>query len=204
MRAVDPRSTYKFESWYVARDDINILNSMATLSVNPQFSGAQWSLTGATNYRLGPAIDRWVDPAAPPANSMNTELASSEGHAKVAVKVTNLGAGTWRYDYAVMNLDFARAVIHGRRQTWPNLRVSSATRASTASAFRFRRVRRSAPRFPATASSTPNNWGASSVANSHVTWSTERDHPGCSAGRHRSQPRCRRSTGARYIRSRSW
>ena len=41
---------------------------------------------------------------------MNTELAVTEGHAKVAVKVTDLGNGTWRYDYAVMNFDFARAV----------------------------------------------------------------------------------------------
>jgi hypothetical protein len=82
--------------------------------VNPQFSGSQWSLSGASNYRLSGAIDRWVDPSAPGANAMNTELAAPEGHAKVAVKVTDLGDGTWRYDYAVMNFDFARAVTAGQ------------------------------------------------------------------------------------------
>ena len=41
---------------------------------------------------------------------VNTELAANEGHVKVAVKVTDNGDGTYRYDYAVMNFDFARAV----------------------------------------------------------------------------------------------
>jgi hypothetical protein len=115
-------NSFLFESWYIVRDDINIYNSMATESVNPQFSGSQWSLTGASNYRLSGAIDRWVDPSAPGANAMNTELASSEGHAKVAVKVTDLGGGKWRYNYAVMNFDFARAETQGAE---PNLRVLS-------------------------------------------------------------------------------
>jgi len=115
-------NSFLFESWYIVRDDINIYNSMATESVNPQFSGSQWSLSGASNYRLGGAIDRWVDPSAPGANAMNTELATSEGHAKVAVKVTDLGGGKWRYNYAVMNFDFARAETQGAE---PNLRVVS-------------------------------------------------------------------------------
>jgi hypothetical protein len=114
--------SYLFESWYIVREDINIYNSMATESVNPQFSGSQWSLTGATNYRLGGAIDRWVDPVTPGANAMNTELKVTEGHAKLAVKVTDLGNGKWRYNYAVMNFDFARAVTQGAE---PNLRVVS-------------------------------------------------------------------------------
>ncbi|MEO7433770.1 MAG: hypothetical protein ABIR62_17525, partial [Dokdonella sp.] len=114
--------TFLFESWYAARGDINIYNSMATETVNPQFSGSQWSLTGGSNYRLGAAVDRWVDPSAPPANSMNTELAVAEGHAKVAVKVTDLGGGKWRYNYAVQNLDFSRATTSGAE---PNLRVLS-------------------------------------------------------------------------------
>jgi hypothetical protein len=50
----------------------------------------------------------------------NKELAVHEGHAKLAVKVKDLGNGTWRYDYALMNLDFARAVTSG---TNPNIRV---------------------------------------------------------------------------------
>ncbi len=114
--------SFLFESWYLAREDINIYNSMATESVNPQYSSSNWSLTSQTNYRLGGAIDRWVDPTAPPANAMNSELAAPEGHAKLAVKATDLGGGNWRYDYAVMNFDFARATTSGSE---PNLRVLS-------------------------------------------------------------------------------
>jgi len=109
--AANPGATYMMESWYVARDDINIYNSMATIVGTPHYASGQWTLSGQSNFKLGPAVDRWVSPTAPPANSLNTEVATSEGHAKVAVKATDLGGGSWRYDYAVENLDYARAVI---------------------------------------------------------------------------------------------
>ncbi len=36
------------------------------------------------------------------------------------MRVTDLGGGSWRYDYVVMNFDFARALTEGSE---PNLRV---------------------------------------------------------------------------------
>jgi hypothetical protein len=111
--AANAGATYMLDSWYIARQDINIYNSMATVTGTPHYAGSLWSFNGQSNYRLGAAIDRWVDPANPQPNSMNTELAVDEGHVKVAVKVTDLGDGTWRYDYAVMNFDFARAITQG-------------------------------------------------------------------------------------------
>lgn len=119
---VNPGATYLFESWYLAREDINLYNSMATVSGAPSWSGSQWAPGGGSNYKLGPAIDRWVDPANPGVNARSSELANTEGHAKLAVKVKDLGDGTWRYDYVVMNLDFARAVTEG---STPNIRVVS-------------------------------------------------------------------------------
>ncbi|ANB17977.1 Hypothetical protein I596_1955 [Dokdonella koreensis DS-123] len=115
-------ATYLFESWYLARQDINIYNSMATKRATFTRNASTWSVGGNDQYRLGPAIDRWVDPANPGANARSVELASTEGHTKVAVKATSLGGGLWRYDYAVMNLDFARAKTQGAE---PNLRVIS-------------------------------------------------------------------------------
>lgn len=120
--ALNSGATYLFESWYVARDDINPYNSMATIIGALSWSGSTWSPGDGGGYKLGPAIDRWVDPINPGANARNMELASSEGHAKLAVKTTDLGGGVWRYDYAVMNLDFARAVTEGSA---PNVRVVS-------------------------------------------------------------------------------
>ncbi|HJT98028.1 MAG TPA: hypothetical protein VJ696_06900, partial [Rhodanobacteraceae bacterium] len=117
-------ATFMMESWYVARDDIDVYNSMATITGTPHYSGSTWSLSQQANFRLGPAIDRWVDPANPGANAKSSEIAVPEGHAKVAIKVTALGNNHWRYDYAVMNLDFSRAVVEAP-QAGPDPRVVS-------------------------------------------------------------------------------
>lgn len=121
--AVDPASnpgaTWLFESWYVVQDDVNIYNTMATRPFSSTF-GATWSATNGNPFRLGPAIDRWVDPAVPNPLMTNRELVAEEGHAQVGVKVVDLGGGSFRYNYAVMNHDFARAVTQG---TPPNLEV---------------------------------------------------------------------------------
>jgi hypothetical protein len=71
-------------------------------------------------------INLWVDPANPPLGGSNTEVATPEGHARVAVLTTALGGGLYRYDYAVMNLDFARALIDPAHASEPNLHVLSA------------------------------------------------------------------------------
>jgi hypothetical protein len=115
-------ATFLFEAWYVARDDINVLNSMATKRVTFSRPSTIWVVGGNDEYRLGPAIDRWVDPAATGPNARNVMLSTAEGQVKVAVKVTPVGPRRWRYDYAVMNLDFARAQTSGAE---PNLRVLS-------------------------------------------------------------------------------
>jgi hypothetical protein len=109
--AANPGATYLMESWYIARDDVDIDNSMATIGGAPHYTSGQWSFTGQNGYKLGPAIDRWVSPVSPASNSLNTEIANSEGHVKVAVKATDQGNGTWRFVYAIENLDYARAVI---------------------------------------------------------------------------------------------
>jgi hypothetical protein len=114
-------ATYQFESWYLAREDVNILNSMATKRATFTRPSTVWVVGGNDQYRLGPAIDRWVDPAAPGANAASVQVVTPEGRVKVAVKVTDLGGGQWRYHYAVMNLDFARPATEGAE---PNLRVT--------------------------------------------------------------------------------
>ena len=113
-------ATYMFESWYLARQDINIYNSMGTVNAMFTRNSTTWSVGGNNQYKLGPAIDRWVDPAAPGANARSVEVVTPEGRIKVAVKATDLGNGRWRYDYAAMNLDFARTQTVGSE---PNIRL---------------------------------------------------------------------------------
>lgn len=118
--AVQTGATYLFESWYLAREDINIFNSMATRGMSPARNGTSWTVGSGAAYQLGPAIDRWLEATSPAVEMKSQLLASTEGHVKAAVKVFDLGGGAWRYDYVVMNFDFARAYT---QQSEPNLDV---------------------------------------------------------------------------------
>ncbi len=119
---VHPGATYLFDSWYLARQDINIYNSMASVSGTPTYSGGNWVFAGQGNYKLGSVTDRWVESLPANTTAQNTELAIKDGHTKVAVRVVDLGNGQWRYHYAVHNLDFSRPVTAGAE---PNLDVIS-------------------------------------------------------------------------------
>jgi hypothetical protein len=121
-RPANDGARWFMEAWYVVRDDIDIFNTMGWIEVNPVWGGGQWNLSQlAGGMRLGPAIDAWVAPGSG-ANERSETLATAEGQVRVAVRVTPVG-GRWRYDYAVMNLDFARALTEGAE---PNLRVLDA------------------------------------------------------------------------------
>lgn len=164
----NPGATWLFESWYVVQDDVNIYNTMATRPFSSTYTQATnaWSASNGSPFRLGPAIDRWVDPNASALLMTNRELVTDEGHAKVAVKVIDLGGGSYRYNYAVMNLDFSRAVKQG---TPPNLEVlrnlgfnsfSMPVLATSISGIAFEDGDGNAA----------NNWTAQ-VAGGRVTWS---------------------------------
>jgi hypothetical protein len=120
---------YFQEYWYVARDDDSIDNSIGWREVAFQKSGASWSVSlvgGANDFTRGPYIDTWVSPGASDASHANTELSTALGRARVAVIVTALGGGQWRYRYVVMNLDYAHAHIDSAHPDEPNLGVDSA------------------------------------------------------------------------------
>ncbi len=120
---VNPGASYLFDSWYLARQDINIYNSMATITGTPVYSGGNWNFAGQSNFKLGSVTDRWMENL--PTNtlsSQNAELSVGEGHTKVAVRVMDAGGGKRTYHYAVHNLDFARASTSGAE---PNLAVLS-------------------------------------------------------------------------------
>lgn len=130
----NPGATYLFESWYVARRDMDIYNSMSTKNTTLSWTGSAWNV-GTTGERLGSAIDRWFGDGEqavlnprnprlkPPGDhKMISEVVEGDQHAKVAVKVSRQPDGKWRYDYAVMNFDFAFAELQGSS---PNLRIVS-------------------------------------------------------------------------------
>lgn len=113
-------ATYFAESWYIVRDDINILNTMQSRPVSFSWTGSAWAISNASPLRLGPALGRWVAPDTALPNERSADLKTDEGNLRVAMRVSDLGNGQYRYDYAVMNFDFARAITQGAE---PNLRV---------------------------------------------------------------------------------
>ncbi len=109
----EPGYRYFYESWYLIRDDINPYNNMGHRDFQPAWisSISLWATTGANPgpHTQGPMIDRWVSPTAPAANSLSSELVTSNGRIKLATRVTAIGANSWRYQYVLMNVDYVRA-----------------------------------------------------------------------------------------------
>ncbi len=130
---------YFSESWYIVQDDINIYNTMAHRTMAPSSSGSTWSPGSQGSFVLGPVVNTWVDPLLNP--TRNIELASTEGHSRVAVKASLLAScpiasglvGTcYRYDYVVNNLDFARVeYMPAPNNVGPNLGITSSRGFST-------------------------------------------------------------------------
>jgi hypothetical protein len=113
-------ATYFAESWYIVRDDINILNTMQSAPITFSWTGSTWNSGNGSPLRLGPALGRWVAPNTTAPNERSADIKTGEGTLRVAMRVNDLGNGQYRYDYAVANFDFARAVTQGAE---PNLRV---------------------------------------------------------------------------------
>jgi hypothetical protein len=55
-------------------------------------------------------VNAWVSPTAPGPNADTRKLDTGEGELTLAVKATSVGAGRWRYDYALMNHDYDNGI----------------------------------------------------------------------------------------------
>jgi hypothetical protein len=119
-------ASYYLEYWYVARDDDAIYNSMGYRQVTFQKNGANWMIdqVPSTTLQPGPVVNTWVTPGAS-ANAANAEMSSPLGRARVAVRITDLGNGQWRYRYVVMNFDYSHAEIDPAHPSEPNLHVTA-------------------------------------------------------------------------------
>jgi len=101
---------YVMEGQYVTRDDTvagNNYNNSSYRRANLNAPGGSFTLTGAT-VRERPAIFAWLDHGngvgVPDTDvQISTVFIPGDGEFNVAGKATDLGDGTWRYDYAVHN-----------------------------------------------------------------------------------------------------
>ncbi|HEY6942458.1 hypothetical protein [Dokdonella sp.] len=167
---------YFFEYWYIVRDDADIYDTMGYREIHPAKNGSSWqvSLVGADapdhDFFLGPTLNRWVDPLAPSANAMNRELSTPLGRARIAVKATDLGGGQWRYEYAVMNFDYAHVRIDPAHPAEPNLKLLENRGFARFGVPLAGGASASAVRFDDADNDAGNDWVAS-IAGGTITWS---------------------------------
>ena len=94
------------QAWYIIRDDINIFNSMGYQVFNPTLVNSTWRTNMVDNFKNGPALDSYVPPNTISKLQASQTISTNEGHFAVAVKVIDLGNGSYRYNYAIENYDF--------------------------------------------------------------------------------------------------
>lgn len=102
----NPGALYFAECYIVCHDDINHMNSAAWERVFVNGSpGGTWSFNlGATASVNGFAIEGW-----PGATRTNIpQFPTDDGRGILAVRTQDNGNGTWRYEYALYNVDSDR------------------------------------------------------------------------------------------------
>jgi hypothetical protein len=104
----DNTASYYFSAWYLIRDDIDIFNTMGYRQINPVFGSSSWTFGFLTSLTTGSPVDAWIPSGTnePARGNEVLALGLGKGHLQLAVNVTDLGDGYFRYDYALMNHDF--------------------------------------------------------------------------------------------------
>lgn len=109
--ALNAGARYYVEGQYVAEDDHaagNEKNNASYREVSVSVRGPDFDLAFAAPTQITkPGILAWQD--ADPDVQVVTVDDADRGRFYIAAKATDLGGGTWHYEYAVQNLDSARA-----------------------------------------------------------------------------------------------
>jgi hypothetical protein len=100
---------YYGEGHYVTPDDAqagNNDNNVSYRQLTVSGSGSAWSfsLTGVT-HRQSPAVQAWADSGVDPNVQIVPFNLPGEGHLVLGYSVTDLGNGTWHYEYALYNMN---------------------------------------------------------------------------------------------------
>ncbi len=114
--AQNPGAQYFGDQIYICHDDVNVMNSSGwkPCTVNGSPGGHwQFQMSGSgTMPNIGFTFDAWV-------GARQTMLAqevpviefvSPDGRCVLSAKATDLGGGTWHYEYALFNIDMDRKV----------------------------------------------------------------------------------------------
>ena len=93
-------ATPYYEGIYYVANDNDANNSIGWRQCSTTWTGSNWSfstLGGGLVPTLGPYVETWGD------ESHRQDVATDDGPVILAVDVTDLGGGTWHYEYALYN-----------------------------------------------------------------------------------------------------
>ncbi|MED5331126.1 MAG: hypothetical protein VX916_07515 [Planctomycetota bacterium] len=102
---IPTNATYYYEAMYLVVNDQLINNNIGSRTTVPNWNGSRWLFSNGSALVEGPALMRWSD-----ADQITTKSLGghADGSAILAVDVTALGQGKWRYEYALMNWNMDR------------------------------------------------------------------------------------------------
>jgi hypothetical protein len=100
-----PNSTYYYECMYVVENDINKMNNLGYRKVSIVWDGLGWDCEDLDELILGPALLQWDA-------DLHTwaQVGTDDGHVLMSSKATDMGGGTYHYEYALLNFDSHRRV----------------------------------------------------------------------------------------------
>src|SRR5262249_29609170 len=94
--------------YYVVQGDQDLSNNWGSRGCTMFWEDSVWTfrIQGVLDNPLvqGPALTRWGDLAT------NVDVAPGDGKALLAVKTTDLGAGNYHFEYALLNMNSDRQI----------------------------------------------------------------------------------------------
>lgn len=102
----NPGATYFYEAYYVVQGDQKPANNWGYRRCTMSWNGSAWSFStpGSNPLVEGPALAAWGGA------STAVDGAAGDGQVLLAVQTTDLGGGTWRYEYALLNMSSDRQI----------------------------------------------------------------------------------------------
>ena len=102
-----PGATYYYEGVYWVMNDVDLVNNYGWRQCTGTWTGSGWTFSdvgGGLLANPGPVISQWGD------EQHSIQVAPGDGFVILADQVTDLGGGTWHYEYALYNQTSDRGV----------------------------------------------------------------------------------------------
>jgi hypothetical protein len=103
-----PGATYLYEGVYYVADDDSLYNNIGWRETTMAWTGTVWDFDDVNPLQLapnpGPVVATWGD------LTSSGAVAADDGEVWLSVQVTDLGGGSWHYEYALYNRTSARGI----------------------------------------------------------------------------------------------